>query len=121
MTVNDVVEIYHTSKPTVYRLKKRGILPFFKIGNQLRFWPEDVEAALTGTQPPVAPAAERAKLLSPEDIAFLSELAAAAPTLSEEQRDVIRAAFRDGGAPPPPAREPLPRPVPRPKRGRNAS
>ena len=97
LTVSDVVDVYNTSKATIYRLVKNGTLTFFKIGNQLRFWPEDVEAALLN-QPlkPPTPAQQRAKLLGPDTIAFLSELAAAAPALTEEQKDQIRAAFRGG-------------------------
>jgi hypothetical protein len=97
ITVKDVVAIYGISKALVYRERKKGNLPGFMISNQLRFWPEDVEAAF-GARP--APASERPKLLSPEDIAFLSEIASAAPALTEAQRDQIRAAFRQGGAQP---------------------
>lgn len=91
MTVTEIVETYHISHASVYRLHKKRKLPGFKIGNQLRFWPEDVEAALT-REP--KPAQERAKLLDADTISFLSELASAAPALTEEQRDTIRAAFR---------------------------
>jgi predicted DNA-binding transcriptional regulator AlpA len=93
ITVRQIMDRYHISRALVYRLHKSGELPGFKIRNQLRFWPDDVEAALTG-KPQTTPAQQRAKLLDPDTIAFLSELAAAAPTLSEEQRDTIRAAFR---------------------------
>jgi hypothetical protein len=100
MTVNEVMATYRISQSLVYRLKKNGVLPFFKVSNQLRFWPEDVEAALLN-QPVKEPttAQRRAGLLSPEDIAFVSELAAVAPQLSEAKKDEIRAAFRGGGQP----------------------
>jgi hypothetical protein len=40
------------------------------------------------------PAEQRAELLSDENRAYFRELAANAPPLTEDQRDVIRAAFR---------------------------
>jgi hypothetical protein len=42
------------------------------------------------------PAQKRAELVDDETRACLRELAAAAPPLTEEQRDVIRAAFKGG-------------------------
>ena len=40
------------------------------------------------------PAQKRAEMLSEEDRAYVRELAENAPPLTEEQKDIIRAAFR---------------------------
>jgi hypothetical protein len=45
----------------------------------------------------LTPAESRAALLGEDTVAYLRELAAAAPPLTEAQRDVICAAFRNPG------------------------
>ncbi len=105
-----------TSTPTsapkrVYAAIRNGELRAIRLSRRMiRIRQSDFENWLSTleTTQSSAPAAQRRELLDPETIAFLSELAAAAPALSEEQKDTIRAAFR---APPK-----MPRPVPRPKR-----
>jgi hypothetical protein len=56
-----------------------------------------MKTELTVTTDEPTPGERRAELLGDETIAFLRELAANAPPLTEEQRDVIRAAFRSEG------------------------
>ena len=49
----------------------------------------------------MTPADRRRELLGDETIAELRELAEHAPTLTQQQKDDIRAVFRGGGANPP--------------------
>lgn len=92
LTAAEVAKKLQISTQSVERRKRDGSLPFFKIGRSVRFWETDIEAAFSAP----SPAQARRDLLGPDVIAFLSELAALAPTpLTEERKDRIRAAFRD--------------------------
>jgi len=46
LSFNDVKEYFNISQPTLYRLMNRGKIPFHKVGNSIRFRPEDVEKYL---------------------------------------------------------------------------
>jgi excisionase family DNA binding protein len=98
------------SYPGACLLIRRGDIPGVKVGRSLRVRRSDFDDYLDRRR---TTPAQRRELLGEETVAFLSELAEHAPALTEAQKDTIRAAFR---APPK-----MPRPVPRPKRGRNAS
>lgn len=92
LTVREVATELQSSKKFVYNAIERGELPAIRYGTRfLRI----ERAALDGFKAAHQTTSdqERARL-DPDTVAFLSELAAAAPALSEEQRDTIRAAFR---------------------------
>jgi excisionase family DNA binding protein len=62
-----------------------------------RFWRvprESIKALLAGQSGQKTPAQQRAAVLGADTVEFLHELAAAAPPLSDAQKDTIRAAFR---------------------------
>jgi len=103
----------------IYEKIANGELRAIRLGPRtIRVRQSDLDAYMAAreTIPEQTPASRRRELLDPDTIAFLSELAEHASALTEEQKDAVRAAFRDGGTPPP---FKMPRPVPRPKRARS--
>ena len=92
LSVRQVATIIGSSPQSVYNLIADKSLPAIQLGpRRTRIRRSDLDDYLSGR---TAPVARRGKLLDAETIAFLSELADAAPTLTEEQKDTIRAAFR---------------------------
>ncbi|MFA4942220.1 MAG: helix-turn-helix domain-containing protein [Patescibacteria group bacterium] len=49
-TPDDLAAIFSISKPTVYKLIAKRILPFYKIGGSIRFFKDDLEEYLNGTR-----------------------------------------------------------------------
>lgn len=119
-TVTQVARRWGKKPKTVYGMIRDGTLPAIRLGPKtIRISQaalDDFEAAHTTT-----PAQARRDLLGADAIAFAHELASAAASLTEEQKDIVRAAVRAPLQPPAPDPGPLrgTRPVPRPKR--NAS
>lgn len=52
LLVEDVMQMLHLSRNTVYKLARSGELPSFKVGRQLRFRPDDVRAHLARLSQP---------------------------------------------------------------------
>ena len=119
LTVREVAAELGSTTKFVYNLIERRELTVIKYGQRfIRI----TRAALDAFKDAhTTPAAKRATLLDDETRAHLAELASAATALTEEQKDTIRAAFKDGGGRDSAQRAvtpKLPRPVPRPKRSR---
>ena len=45
-TIEDLANIFSVSKPTIYKLVERRVLPFYKIGGSIRFFKSDIEEYL---------------------------------------------------------------------------
>jgi excisionase family DNA binding protein len=54
LSVNEVAALLGISRPTVYRLARRGDLASYRVGERLRFRPTEIEAYLERNREPVA-------------------------------------------------------------------
>lgn len=50
LTVNQVAELFGVSRPTIYRLMRRGELRSTRVGQRVRFDPVALNEYLTGNQ-----------------------------------------------------------------------
>lgn len=46
LTLTEVANLFHVSKSTVYRMVQSRILPFYRLGGNLRFKEDDIMAFL---------------------------------------------------------------------------
>ena len=82
---------------TVYAMIRGGKLPAIRLAPQsIRVRQVDLDTYEATHM--TSPAQKRAKLLGLDAIAFADELASAAASFTEEQKDIVRAAFRAGPA-----------------------
>lgn len=86
LTIRETASELNCSEKTVRNLIKRRDLTAIHYGRRFTRVPRDALDAYK--------AAHRRPALDPQTVEFLRELAAGAPPLTEEQRDVIRSAFR---------------------------
>jgi excisionase family DNA binding protein len=106
LTVREVADKLGCTTKFVYNLIERGELAAIKYGQRfIRIPPASLDTFRSAHTSPT-PAQQRAELLGEGTVQAVAESAAAAPPLSEEQKDTIRAAFRA----PPKMRHPAPRP-----------
>lgn len=54
LSVNEVAVLLGISRPTVYRLARRGDLASYRVGERLRFRPAEIEAYIERNREPVA-------------------------------------------------------------------
>jgi excisionase family DNA binding protein len=91
LRLHEAAAVLRQDEQTTRQKLRSGQLPGTKIGRRWRMRREDVEAILAGRK---TPAQLRDERLGAEAAAFVEELVADAPPLSEEQRDIIRVALR---------------------------
>ena len=92
LTVRAVADEIGSTTKFIYNLIERRELAVIKYRQRfIRIPRASLDAWKTAHTTPAR------TLLDDETRAHLAELAAAAPSLSEQQKDTIRAAFRDGG------------------------
>ena len=96
----DTHEVAALLRQSLYATQKKlrtGEIPGIKLpGGRWRVRRDVIEAILAGQTGQPSPAAQRAALLGNDTIEALHALAAAAPALTDAQRDQIRAAFSGG-------------------------
>lgn len=92
LTVREVADILGSTTKFIYTLVERGELTAIKYGQRFIRIPraalDEFRAAHTTL------AQKRAEILGPETVQAVAESAAAAPPLSEDKADAVRAAFR---------------------------
>lgn len=98
LTIAEVAAELQSSERFVTERIKCGDLEAIRYGKRFTRIPRAALDAFKAAHSTVTPAQQRAEVLGEETVQAIAEKAAAAPALSEEQRDTIRAAFR-GGAP----------------------
>jgi excisionase family DNA binding protein len=89
LTKKELAEALNTTPLFIHNRIKDGTIPAVKISGIVRIRIEDVEDLLRHSQ--IVPPRD----LNPDDRAFIAELVANAPALSESQKDTIHAAFRE--------------------------
>lgn len=94
LTGQQVGKLTKLPPKSILNMAARNELPHVRVSaRRIRFRRSDIDAYLDRQR--TSARRERPKL-DADTIAFLAELAAAASALTEEQKDVIRSAFRGG-------------------------
>ncbi|OBJ86501.1 helix-turn-helix domain-containing protein [Mycobacterium asiaticum] len=98
LRVSEVAAATRQGRNTVRRKLRSGEIPGTKLpgGSEWRIRREVVQRILAAGGNDQSPAEQRAELLGDATVQHLRELAARAPELTAEQRDLIRAAFKAG-------------------------
>jgi excisionase family DNA binding protein len=93
LRLHEAAAVLRVDHHLLRRWLRDGTMPGTKIGSRWRVRREDIQAIMAGRK---TPAQRRAELLGEAVVAEIRRGNDGAPPLSEEQRDVIRGAFRQG-------------------------